>query len=114
MSLPRMLVLGVALAAITLTSCTNEAQQPQQPAASQAPSARRTGVVQVVPSRSPSARQVLTTAGSRRSPTTPARRLTSSAVDLVLSEGTNDSAAQVSQVETLIQPEARCARDPPS
>ena len=35
MRLPRILVLGVALAAITLTACTSEAQQePQQPAGS--------------------------------------------------------------------------------
>ena len=36
MRLPRIIVLGVALAAITLTACTSEAQQePQQPAGQQ-------------------------------------------------------------------------------
>jgi hypothetical protein len=72
MRLPRILVLGVALAAVTLTACTNEAQQqPQQPAGSRAARPSSPVASAAVPSRSPSARQVLTTAGSRRSPTTP-------------------------------------------
>ena len=46
MRLPRMLVIPVALAAIALKACTNEAQQqPQQPAQSEAPSAQQTGGV---------------------------------------------------------------------
>ena len=102
MRLPRILVLGVALAAITLTACTNEAQQPQQPAASQAPSAQQTGGVSgravKVAFSAPGADH-----GWLKAITDNARTAADKlGVELLLSEGTNDSAAQVSQVETLI------------
>ncbi|HEX7209441.1 MAG TPA: substrate-binding domain-containing protein, partial [Propionibacteriaceae bacterium] len=103
MRLPRILVLGVALAAITLTACTNESQQqPQEPAASQAPSAGQTGGVSgravKVAFSAPGADH-----GWLKAITDNARTAADKlGVELLLSEGTNDSAAQVSQVETLI------------
>jgi ribose transport system substrate-binding protein len=102
MRFPRMFVLPVALAAIALTACTNEAQQPQQPAQSQAPSAQQTGGV--------SGRAVKVAFSAPGADHGWLKAITDNArteadklgVDLLLSEGTNDSAAQVSQVETLI------------
>ena len=77
MRLPRILVLGVALAAITLTACTSEAQQPEQPVGSNqpgGPAARGVSGRAVKVALQPWAP---TTAGSRRSPTMPVRRPTS-------------------------------------
>jgi len=104
MRFPRMLVLGVALATIGLTACTNESQQqqPQQPAGSQAPSAQQTGGVSgravKVAFSAPGADHGWLKAITDNA-STAADKL---GVQLLLSEGTNDSAAQVSQVETLI------------
>ena len=102
MRFPRMFVLAVAVATIALTACTNEAQQPQQPAASQAPSAQQTGGVSgravKVAFSAPGADH-----GWLKAITDNARTAADKlGVELLLSEGTNDSAAQVSQVETLI------------
>ena len=105
MRLPRILVLGVALATISLTACTQEAQQPSSPAAccgSRHPSAQPTGGVSgravKVAFSAPGADH-----GWLKAITDNARTAADKlGVDLVLSEGTNDSAAQVSQVETLI------------
>jgi ribose transport system substrate-binding protein len=103
MRLPRILVLG-ALAAVTLTACTSEAQQePQQPAGQQtSPAAQQSGGVSgravKVAFSAPGADH-----GWLKAITDNARKEAEElGVDLVLSEGTNDSAAQVSQVETLI------------
>ena len=104
MRLPRILVLGVALAAVTLTACTNEAQQqPQQPAAQQSSQAQQPGGVSgravKVAFSAPGADH-----GWLKAITDNARKEAEElGVDLVLSEGTNDSAGQVSQVESLIR-----------
>ena len=104
MRLPRILVLGVALAAITLTACTSEAQQePQQPAGQQTSQAAQqpggvSGRAVKVAFSAPGADH-----GWLKAITDNARKEAEElGVDLVLSEGTNDSAAQVSQIETLI------------
>jgi ribose transport system substrate-binding protein len=104
MRLPRILVLGVALAAITLTACTSEAQQePEQPAGQQtSPAAQQPGGVSgravKVAFSAPGADH-----GWLKAITDNARTAADKLeVELVLSEGTNDSAAQVSQIETLI------------
>jgi ribose transport system substrate-binding protein len=99
-----MFVLPVALATVALTACTNEAQQPQpqQPAQSQAPSGQQTGGV--------SGRAVKVAFSAPGADHGWLKAITDNArteadklgVELMLSEGTNDSAAQVSQVETLI------------
>src|SRR4029450_13741022 len=97
MRLPRILVLGVALAAITLTACTSEAQQePEQPAGQQtSPAAQQPGggsgrAVKVAFS-APGADH-----GWLKAITDNARTAADKLeVELVLSEGTNDSAAQV-------------------
>ena len=82
MKLPRIfVVVGVALATLALTACTQEAQQPEQP---QEPAGQQTtrpsnpAASVAVPSRLRSAPLAPTMAGSRRSPTTPVRRPTSS------------------------------------
>ena len=103
MRLPRMLVLGVALAAITLTACTNEAQHSRssllgiaEPLGSA--DRWRLGRAVKVAFSAPGADH-----GWLKAITDNARTAADKlGVDLVLSEGTNDSAAQVSQVETLI------------
>ena len=79
MRLPRILVLGVALAAITLTACTSEAQQePEQPAGQQtSPAAQQPGGVSGRAVKVAFSARAPITAGSRRSPTTPVRRPTS-------------------------------------
>jgi ribose transport system substrate-binding protein len=101
MRLPRMVVFWVALAAMTLTACTNEAQQ--EPASQQsAPAEQQTGGVTgravKVAFSAPGADH-----GWLKAITDNARKAAEEVgVELVLSEGTNDSASQVSQIETLI------------
>jgi len=101
MRLPRRLVFCVALGALTLTACTNEAQQEpaaQQSAPAQQPSGGVSGRAVKVAFSAPGADH-----GWLKAITDNARKEADElGVDLVLSEGTNDSAAQVSQVETLI------------
>jgi ribose transport system substrate-binding protein len=102
MRYPRMLLFWVALAAITLTACTEEAQQ-QEPAAQQSAPAEQqpggvTGRAVKVAFSAPGADH-----GWLKAITDNARKEAEElGVELVLSEGTNDSASQVSQVETLI------------
>jgi ribose transport system substrate-binding protein len=101
MRLPRMLVVMVALAAvIALTACTEEAKK--EPAAPQGTSAPQAGGVTGRPVKvafsAPGADH-----GWLKAITDNARKAAEELkVNLVLSEGTNDSASQVSQVETLI------------
>jgi ribose transport system substrate-binding protein len=100
MRLPRMLVLWVALAAIVLTACTNEAKQGQSsPQGTSAPEAGGvTGRKVKIAFSAPGADH-----GWLKAITDNARKEGEElGVDLILSEGTNDSASQVSQVETLI------------
>jgi len=101
MRLPRRLVFCVALGALTLTACTNEAQQEpaaQQSAPAQQPSGGVSGRAVKVAFSAPGADH-----GWLKAITDNARKEADElGVDLVLSEGTNDSAAQVSQVETLV------------
>ncbi len=100
MRLPRMLVLWVALAVIALTACTNEAKQEQS--SSQGTSAPQAGAVTgrkvKIAFSAPGADH-----GWLKAITDNARKEAQRVgVQLILSEGTNDVAAQVSQVETLI------------
>ncbi len=100
MRLPRVLVLWVALAVIALTACTNEAKQEQS--SSQGTSAPQAGAVTgrkvKIAFSAPGADH-----GWLKAITDNARKEGEElGVDLILSEGTNDSASQVSQVETLI------------
>jgi ribose transport system substrate-binding protein len=104
MRLPRILVISVSFAALALTACTSEGQQqPQEPAAQQSsPAAQQTGGVSgravKVAFSAPGADH-----GWLKAITDNARKEAEElGVDLLLSEGTNDSASQVSQVETLI------------
>ena len=112
MRFPRMFVLTVAVATIALTACTNEAQQPQQPAASQAPSAQQTGGV--------SGRAVKVAFSAPGADHGWLKAITDNArteadklgVELLLSEGTNDSAAQSLSGRDPHQPEAGRAGHP--
>jgi ribose transport system substrate-binding protein len=105
MKLPRILMVGVALATLTLTACTQEAQQPEQP---QQPAGQQTTQAQQPGGVSGRAVKVAFSApgadhGWLKAITDNARTAADKlGVELMLSEGTNDSAAQVSQVETLI------------
>jgi len=95
-----MLVLWVALAAVALAGCTQEAKKgpatPQGTSAAQAGGV--TGRAVKVAFSAPGADH-----GWLKAITDNARKEAKElGVDLVLSEGTNDVAAQVSQVETLI------------
>jgi ribose transport system substrate-binding protein len=105
MKLPRILVLGVALTTLALTACTQEAQQPEQPqepAGQQNTQAQQPGGVSGRPVKvafsAPGADH-----GWLKAITDNARTAADKLeVELILTEGTNDSAAQVSQVESLI------------
>ena len=102
MRLPRMLVVMVALAALTLTACTNEVSDgggEGAPGGTSAPQAEGvTGRPVKVGFSAPGADH-----GWLKAITDNARSEADKlGVELILSEGTNDSAAQVSQVETLI------------
>jgi ribose transport system substrate-binding protein len=105
MKLPRILVVGVALATLALTACTQEAQQPEQP---QEPAGQQSSPAQQSGGVSGRAVKVAFSApgadhGWLKAITDNARASADKlGVELMLSEGTNDSAAQVSQVETLI------------
>jgi ribose transport system substrate-binding protein len=102
MRLPRMLVVMVALAALALTACTNEVSDGGGESAPQGTSAPQaegvTGRPVKVGFSAPGADH-----GWLKAITDNARKEAEElGVDLVLSEGTNDSASQVSQIETLI------------
>jgi ribose transport system substrate-binding protein len=101
MRLSRILVLWVAIAALALTACTNEAdQEPAAPEGTTAPQQQGgvTGRPVKVAFSAPGADH-----GWLKAITDNARKAAEDLdVDLILSEGTNDSASQVSQVETLI------------
>ena len=102
MRLPRMLVVMVALAALTLTACTNEVSDgggEGAPGGTSAPQAEGvTGRPVKVGFSAPGADH-----GWLKAITDNARKAADElGVDLILSEGTNDTASQVSQVETLI------------
>jgi ribose transport system substrate-binding protein len=106
MKLPRILVVGVALATLTLAACTQEAQQPEQP---QEPAGQQnTTQAQQPGGVSGRAVKVAFSApgadhGWLKAVTDNARAQADElGVELMLTEGTNDSAAQVSQVESLI------------
>jgi ribose transport system substrate-binding protein len=95
-----MLVLWVALAALALTACTEEARQ--EPSAPQGTSAQQPGGVTGRPVKvafsAPGADH-----GWLKAITDNARTQAEElGVELILSEGTNDAASQVSQIETLI------------
>ena len=97
-----MLVVMVALAALALTACTDEASDGGGESAPQGTSAPQAGGVTGRPVKvafsAPGADH-----GWLKAITDNARKAAEELeVDLVLSEGTNDSASQVSQVETLI------------
>ena len=101
MRLSRILVLWAAIAALALTACTNEAdQEPAAPEGTTAPAQQGgvTGRPVKVAFSAPGADH-----GWLKAITDNARKAAEDLdVDLVLSEGTNDTASQVSQVETLI------------
>jgi ribose transport system substrate-binding protein len=102
MRLPRMLVVMVALAALALTACTNEVSDgggESAPGGTSAPQAEGvTGRPVKVGFSAPGADH-----GWLKAITDNARKEAEElGVDLVLSEGTNDTASQVSQIETLI------------
>jgi ribose transport system substrate-binding protein len=105
MKLPRIFVVGLALATLALTACTQEAQQPEQP---QQPAGQQTTPAQQPGGVSGRAVKVAFSApgadhGWLKAITDNARAEAEElGVELILTEGTNDSAAQVSQVETLI------------
>jgi ribose transport system substrate-binding protein len=96
----RILVLGVALPALALTACTEEASE--EPAAEQGTAAQQPGAV--------TGRPVKVAFSAPGADHGWLKAITDNAeaeaedlgVELILTEGTNDSAAQVSQVETLI------------
>src|SRR5688572_3896559 len=101
MRLSRILVLWAAIAALALTACTNEAdQEPAAPEGTTAPAQQGgvSGRAVKVAFSAPGADH-----GWLKAITDNARSEADKlGVELILTEGTNDSAAQVSQVESLI------------
>src|SRR4029450_11515412 len=101
MKLPRILVVGATLATLALTACTQEAQQPEQP---QEPAGQQSSPAQQPGGVSGRAVKVAVSApgadhGWLKAITDNARTEADKlGVELLLSEGTKDSAGQVPRV----------------